>query len=205
VIAPVEPRSTRRELAQRGLAATASVAALTAVGACSAAAAAATPQSDAGVLGRVLAVEDLVVVAYRQALRSGALRPRVGRQVREILAQELEHVATLQRELERIGAPVPAAPHDLATAQRALAGHHMHTSLEALRTQNDCLKLLIDVESVAEGAYFAAIGALTDPALLRTSAGIMGCEAQHWTVLSAARHNGDVTFSVPYPFVEGST
>jgi hypothetical protein len=162
-------------------------------------------ESDAEVLGRTLKVEILLVVAYHQVLASGALKPAVVPQVREILGQELEHVATLQRELKRTGAPVPAAPRDLVAAQRALAAHHVSTSLQGLRTQNDCLKLLIDVESLAEGAYFDAIGKLTDASLLRASGEMMGCEAQHWTVLSAIRHPGEVFFSVPYPFVQGST
>ena len=74
-----------------------------------------------------------------------------------------------------------------------------------LHTQNECLKLLVDVETVAEDAYFVAIGKLRDPGLMRLSAQIMGCEAQHWTLLSAARHHGDVMMTVPYPFVGGTS
>jgi hypothetical protein len=196
----MELRRTRRELFG-GAAAVATVLATAQSGR----AADLAPANDAEVLGQALIVESLLVVAYRQVLASGALRPNVARQVDEILGQELEHVATLRRELKRIGAAVPAGPRDLAAAHRGLAAHHVYTNLQALRTQNDCLKLLIDVESVAEGAYFDAIGKLSDPSLLRTSAEIMGCEAQHWTVLSAARHHGEIIYSVPYPFVQGST
>jgi hypothetical protein len=93
----------------------------------------------------------------------------------------------------------------VASAQRALARRHVSASLTKLDTQRKCLRLLIDVESLAEGAYFAAITNLRDPVLVRTSAEIMGCEAQHWTLLSALQHHGDVDRAVPYPFVQGSS
>lgn len=163
------------------------------------------PESDMAILARMLKVEQWVVVAYRRALSSGKLEPRLSSRVAAILGQELVHVTTLRRALASRGAPIPPPPRDVAAAQRGLATRHMYTSLTELRDEKACLKLLIDVESVAEGAYFEAIGKLTDPALLRMSAQIMGCEAQHWTVLSAVRHHGDVLISVPYPFVEGST
>ena len=93
----------------------------------------------------------------------------------------------------------------MVTAQRGFAAHHMYTSLTKLPSQNACLKLLIDVETVAESAYLEAIAKLGDARLLRISAEIMGAEAQHWTALSSVRHHGDVMMSVPYPFVGGST
>ena len=101
------------------------------------------------------------------------------------------------------GSAAPSTPG--ANAQRALAVTHVTRSLTELHTQRDCLKLLIDVESVAEGAYFLAIGKLGDRGRVRTAAGIMGCEAQHWTILSGVLNGGNVLRSVPYPFVAGST
>ena len=194
---------TRRELVG---AAAGSAAALSALSwPASASADSGPPESNAALLGRALRVEQLVVIAYRRVLASGALEAKVARQVEEILGQELVHVATLERELSALGASPPAPPRDLAAAQRALATHHMYTSLSDLRNQKACLKLLVDVESVVEGAYFRAIGKLTDPRLLRMSAQILGCEAQHWTALASIRHHGDVEIAVPYPFVGGST
>ncbi len=40
--------------------------------------------------------------------------------------------------------------------------------------------------------------------LARTCAEIMGCEAQHWTVLSGFLNHRDATKAVPYPFVAGT-
>src|SRR2546421_67738 len=90
------------------------------------------------------------------------------------------------------------------SAQRGLSVHHVPRSLTQLGTARDCLKLLIDVESVAEGAYFDAVASLGDAGRMRTAAEIMGCEAQHWTVLSGLLNRFNVLRSVPYPFVAGS-
>jgi hypothetical protein len=168
-----------------------------------AARAASAPPTDADVLRRTLQIERVVVVAYRRAIASGALTPPLARQLEQILGQEQQHVAILQAALRSLGEPPPAPPRDLAAAQRVLTAHHVDASLIALHNQDQCLRLLVDVETLAEEAYFVAVGQLSDAALLRTSTQIMGCEAQHWTVLSSARHHGDVKISVPYPFVGG--
>jgi Ferritin-like domain len=165
----------------------------------------APPASDVRLLKRTLTTEQLVVVAYRHTLASGKLEPGTAQLVRRILGQELVHVATLERALLALGAEPPEPHGDLVSAQRGFAIHHMYTSLTELPDQNACLRLLVDVESVVEGAYFEAIGKLTDAQLLRMSCAIMGCEAQHWTLLSSVRHHGDVLITVPYPFVGGST
>lgn len=201
--AAVHLKQTRRELV--GGAALAAFAGAAAALPDAALAEGSPSDGDIRVIARTLGIEQLVVVAYRHALASRKLDPGTARLVRRILDQELAHVATLERALRTLGAVPPAAPRDLVAAQRGFADHHMYTSLTALPDQNACLRLLVDVESVAEGAYFEAIARLTDARLLRTSCAIMGCEAQHWTLLSAARHHGDVLITVPYPFVGGST
>jgi len=190
---------TRREL----VASAGTIAIAGALGAEIAAARAAAP-GDAVVLERTLKIEHLVVTAYRTALASRRLQAAVASRVEQMLRQELEHVALLEHALRRLGASAPPAPADLAASERALAAHHVGASLAGLDTQKQCLKLLIDIETLAEDAYFQAVGKLKDPALVRMSAQIMGCEAQHWTVLSAARHHGDVKLAVPYPFVGGT-
>jgi hypothetical protein len=77
-------------------------------------------------------------------------------------------------------------------------------SLTDLRTQNACLKLLVDLESVAEGASYTPIKHLRRPELVQLCARIMACEAQHWTVLSGLRNPGQYVKAVPWPYVFGS-
>jgi ferritin-like protein len=193
--------TSRRELVRGGIAA-AAAAAVTLARPPASAARAVPADSDATVLAATLRVEQLLVIAYRSVLGSGVVTAAVRRRLEAMLAQELQHVAGLERSMRALGAPAPRI--GIRAAQKMLAAHHVHVSLTGLRDQHECLKLLIDVESLAEGAYFAAIAKLSDPALIRDSTEAMGCEAQHWTVLSALRHHGDVTRSVPYPFVQGS-
>jgi hypothetical protein len=198
-------RTTRRELVRGGLAAGVGGALGRSILAAPVASAAAGSAGDADVLSKTLSVEQLVVFSYQRAVGSGALESGVAGQIRGMLSQELRHVATLESVLRSLGARIPAAPRDVASAQRALATHHVVRSLTDLHTQFNCLKLLIDVESVAEGAYFSAIASLSDPGRVRTAAGIMGCEAQHWTIISELLNDYNVMRSVPYPFVAGST
>ena len=201
-------RATRRGLIKSGLAVGAggAFAGATVSAATSPAGwAASAPAGEAGVVSQTLSIEQLVVFAYQRALASGSLKSSVAAVIGGMLSQELHHLAVLEGELRSLGAPIPTPPRDAASAQRALAKHHVYRSVSELHTQRDCLKLLIDVESVAEGAYFSAVGKLGDQGRIRTAAGIMGCEAQHWTILSGLLNNYNVQRSVPYPFVAGST
>jgi Ferritin-like domain len=81
----------------------------------------------------------------------------------------------------------------------------VNASLTDLHARADCLRLLVDLESVAEGAYFTALKTLGSTELIRLSAEAMACEAQHWTVLSGLRNPGIYVKSVPWPFVTGSS
>lgn len=200
------PSATRRELLRTGLEAGAAAAAGVGISAALAPVAQATSapsQDEARALAHALEIEQLVVLAYRRALSSGVLRPPVKGQLQTHLAQELEHVAVLERAAAERAMNIPASP-SLASGQAELSGHGIPWSLTRIRSQHDCLKLLVDVESLAENAYFQAVGRLQDLKLARTCAEIMGCEAQHWTVLSGFLNHRDAKKAVPYPFVQGT-
>ena len=167
------------------------------------ASAAAPAQIEARALTHVLQIEQLLVIAYRQVVGAGVLRPGVDGQMRTLLGQELQHVTLLEGALSSRGEIVPAPP-SLSEAQAALTRHQVHWSLEHLRSQHDALKLLVDIESLVENAYFRSIERVQDGKLVRTCAEIMGCEAQHWTVLSGLLNHEDATKAVPYPFVQGT-
>ncbi len=86
-----------------------------------------------------------------------------------------------------------------------LSKHNIPGSLTDLNSQNDCLRLLVDLESLAEGVYFTALKTLSKPGLQRLAAQIMACEAQHWTAVSGLRNPGQYVKAVPWPFVTGSS
>jgi hypothetical protein len=207
----VDRRATRRELVARTLrvaaGATAGATAGTATGlAVVAPPAAAEPvPSDTDVLSKTLAVERLMVLAYRRVLDSGTLGPDAKQAITPLLAHELEHVSALAAQLQAMRAPAPTGPLDIKAADAMLAKHHVPGSLGDLHTRHDSLRLLVDLESVAEGAYYTALLTLGSADLVRLSAQIMACEAQHWTVVSGLRNPGDYVKSVPWPFVTGSS
>jgi hypothetical protein len=163
----------------------------------------AAAQGEAEALTHALEIEQVVVISYRQVLGSGLLTPHVEGLLRTLLAQEDQHVRLLEHVLTNRGEIVPVAP-TIPEAQSALSRHQVHWSLTHMLNQHDCLKLLVDVESLVENAYFEAVGAVGGASLMRTCAAIMGCEAQHWTVLSGLLNHREATKAVPYPFVEGT-
>jgi hypothetical protein len=194
--------TTRRELVRGGVG-LAAAGSLLAGAAPSEAAAPAVSQL--GALAHALEMERLSVIGYERVLASGALSSAVRPQLQEQLAQDRQHVTTLEHVFKRSGAPLPQGPADVGAAQALLSLHQVHRSLTNLPTQYDCLRVMIDIESLAEGAYYKALPRLSDPTLIRTSAAIMGSDAQHWSVLSGIQHKGDITQSVPFPFVYGAS
>jgi Ferritin-like domain len=161
--------------------------------------------SDSETLGKVLEVERLVVLGYRQVLASGALGPDVNAALEPFLAHELEHVATVAAHLKALGATADTSPLDAKTGGALLGKYHVPGSLTDLHGRKDGFRLLVNLESVAEGAYFTALKTLGTEELQTMSAQAMACEAQHWTVLSGLRNPGLYVKSVPWPFVTGSS
>lgn len=198
-------RATRRELIAGAVGAALGAGGLGAGGLGAAAAYADTPApSDAELLGQSLQVERLMVLGYRRVFATGLLTPAIQRAIASHLGHELAHVAALAARLEALGAPAPTGPLDAKTAADVMGQYHVSDSLPDLHTQNDCLKLLVDLESVAEGIHYTALKDLRSPGLQRLSAQIMACEAQHWTVLSGLRNPGQYVKAIPWPFVYGT-
>lgn len=196
----LQRRATRRELI---VGAAGAALGAGAVGAESAVADTPAP-SDAELLGKALEVERLVVLAYRRVFASGLLTRAIQRAIAPHLGHEVAHVKAVAAQLEKLGAPAPTGPLDLKAAADVMARYHASDSLTDLHSQNDCLKLLVDLESVAEGVYYTALKDLRSPVLQHLSAQIMACEAQHWTVLSGLRNPGQYVKAIPWPFVYGT-
>jgi hypothetical protein len=165
--------------------------------------AAATGQGDADQLRAILSVELLVVFAYQQVFVSGKLGPDADPAVRQMLDQEQTHIDTLTGDLLKLGQQPPGGPSNLAAAEAELSVLHGSGSLASLRTEQDCLSLLMGLEEIAQAAYYLALSKLTDPMLSKTAAAILATEGQHATVLSNLLHPGDIDKAVPGAFVEG--
>jgi hypothetical protein len=194
---------TRRELIA-GAAAAATGATIFGVAGAGGALAETPAPSDAELLGKSLQVERLMVLGYRRVFATGLLTPAIQRAIASHLEHELAHLAALAAALKSLGASPSTGPLDLDAASQVMADHHVPASLTDLHTQNDCLKLLVDLESAAEGAHYTALKDLRLPAHQNLSVQIMACEAQHWTVLSGLRNPGQYVKAIPWPFVFGT-
>jgi hypothetical protein len=159
--------------------------------------------SDAALLERIVSVEQLIAFAYDHVVANIQLSELAAGLVRDFASQEHEHVGLLGSALRALGHAPPPAPTDAGAVSRQLAALHGSGSLTAFRRQIGALEYLIGIETVAEGAYYAATSKLADPNLVVLAAGILGCEAQHWTTLNELLHPGDVLQADPYSSVHG--
>ncbi|MGZ4182093.1 MAG: ferritin-like domain-containing protein [Solirubrobacteraceae bacterium] len=198
---PQQP--TRREL-MAGVAAGAGLLAIGASALGAADAEAAAPQTDAELIRAILSVELLVVFSYEQVLSSGKLSPASEHVIRQLLDHEHTHVDVLSADLEELGQEPPDPPASVTDADAELSVLHGSARLASLHSEDDCLRLLEQVESLAQGAYYVSMSKFADVKLARTCASILGAEAQHYTALAGLLHPGDINKAVPGPFVEGS-
>jgi Ferritin-like domain len=199
------PTTTRRQMLCAALALAVAEAEL--AGAPGAAQAATTPPTDGQVLAIILGIELLLVFAYRQALASDVLTGGAGALFHHLLGQEHEHARAISAELTRVGgATPPQEPATIAAADQELVAYRIPGTFTGTHKQRDWLRLMIGIESVAERAYWRAMGTVQDGELLRLCAEIMANEAQHWTLLSMTLHptEDEVNNWVPSAFVEGA-
>jgi Ferritin-like domain len=198
-----EQQPTRRELITGAVAgAGAWVIGASALG--TAVAEAAAPQTDAELIRAILSVELLVVFSYEQVLSSGKLSAESEHVIRQLLDHEHTHVDVMAADLEELGQEPPDPPASVTDADAELSVLHGSARLGSLNSEEDCLRVLEQVESLAQGAYYVSMSKFADVTLARTCASILGTEAQHYTALAGLLHPGDINKAVPGPFVEGS-
>jgi hypothetical protein len=151
------------------------------------------------VVANAIDLEQLAAFSCETVIASGLLRHRARSLVQRVRSDELAHQRALQRFTRQ---PAPG-PLNAQSADQGLSRHGIHRDLRHLRTEHDCIALLLDLESVAEGTYFDAISRLADGRLLVLAAEIMASEAQHFAALTEVLHPGDVSRAAPDPFVKG--
>jgi len=204
----VQPQTaTRRQLVSRLIA----IGGLTAAGAAAVAApepsradaAVAPAPSDGELVREMLAAEMLAIAVYEGVLGSRLLTAQPEHTARRALAQERAHVRALMPALEKLGGAMPPGLIGTAAVDKTLADHRIAGRLDRLRTEHDCVSLLLDLESDVQSTYFKAMSKIQNRGLMRLAAQIMANEAQHATAISEARRPGDIGQAVPYAFVEG--
>jgi fermentation-respiration switch protein FrsA (DUF1100 family) len=111
------------------------------------------------------------------------------------------HVAALRGAGARGGISVlsPGPALDRALVQQRITGRPGR-----LRGERDALNLLLDVERIAIGAAYVALGTVTDPDVSLLLAQLMASGAQHEAVLHEALHPGDIVGAIRYGIVQGT-
>jgi hypothetical protein len=72
-----------------------------------------------------------------------------------------------------------------------------------VRTSDDALRLIYDVEAMVIGRCWEALHTLADPALIQSTAAIMASEAQHASAVGGLLHPGKWDRVVPVGLVKG--
>jgi hypothetical protein len=109
------------------------------------------------------------------------------------------HVGALRAAGARGGTPPSGASLERALARQEIPGRPGH-----LRGERDGLNLLLDVERVAIGAAYLALGAVHAPPTSTLLAQLMASGAQHEAALHEALHPGDVAGAIRYGIVQGT-
>lgn len=161
------------------------------------------PKSAPELLAELLAVEQLLIIAYGRAVASGLLSARVQGVAERVLAQEGEHERAVARALRAAGGTALRPLHGDGAIDKALHDLKVSGRITALRNEHDCVHLLLEVEMAAEGAYYEAISQFDSLPLTQLAVSILASEAQHQTAISEARRPGDASQSVPTSFVKG--
>lgn len=163
----------------------------------------ASPAQERRLLLDLLDVELLAVKVYALAGASAHVSTGGRALARRVEDQELSHAAALAR-LSGLVAPRRPALSTTA-AEAALAGHGITVTFSSLTSERQWFTLLERLESALEGAYFKALGRLSDPAHATLAARILASEAQHSTLLFSFRNPQNVDLAVAVGLVEGST
>lgn len=194
-------RRTRRELIAGALAAGSAGA----LGFAAPALGAQTPVDDHSLLNSALQYEQLALLAMRHVLTLPSMAGPGHRLVRHLIGHERAHAHVLAEQLVGLGYAPPSPPTSLQAVDQALSAHNMSGHLATVSTLKDAVQILLDVEALCEGAYYTAVGKLSDPGAMVLAAQALGCEAQHATLLSALLPKADIKQTVPYWYVSGVT
>ena len=198
----MSPRSTRRQLMAGSLGALAGLA-----GVSTSAQAAGAGQGhtlpawvqDGKLLQDLLSAERTLIYACEAVLQSGKLHQAARELVLLHLAHDEIHVATLSSRLHALRLP---AEHSKPTAP--FPPKDVAALFTNVKHESDALQGLVQVENLAQYAYFNAAGSFSEVSLALLAAQILACEAQHWSLLETLLHKGNPTVAVPHPFVRGA-
>jgi hypothetical protein len=154
-------------------------------------------------LGTLLEVDQLALFVVGHLISGSTLNPAAAGVARRIQQHEQSHVQLLTIGAARLGQTPRPAPRTAGEADRRLATLNASGRLAHVRTSDDGLRLIYDVESMVIGRCWKVLHTLTDAPLIRTIAQIMASEAQHASAIGGLLHPGKWDRVVPVGSVEG--
>jgi rubrerythrin len=125
-------------------------------------------------------LEEAAALAYESAADARGLDADLKRTFERFREQEQAHATALRSALDSLGFDLPDELTDPADSD------HLD-GIEDLKSANDYLAFLVDLEQEQVRYYASDAPSLDSEDLIRTSAEILGCQAQHLVVLREAQ------------------
>jgi hypothetical protein len=125
-------------------------------------------------------LEQATAVAYETAAEAKGIDGELKRTFERFQEQEQAHATALRSALDSLGFDLPDELSDPAQSD------HLD-GIDNLKSENDYLAFLVDLEQEQVRYYASDAPPLDSEDLIRTSAEILGCQAQHVVVLREAQ------------------
>ena len=125
-------------------------------------------------------LEQATALAYETAAEAKGVDGELKRSFELFRDQEQAHASALRQALDSLGFDLPDELTDPAQSDQL-------NGIERLKTPNDFLAFLVDLEQEQVSFYVEQGPPLDSEDLLRTTAEILGCQAQHVVVLREAQ------------------
>jgi rubrerythrin len=125
-------------------------------------------------------LEQAAALAYETAADAKGIDAQLKRTFERFQEQEQAHATSLRSALDSLGFDLPDELTNPADSD------HLN-GIEGLKSANDYLAFLVDLEQEQVRYYASDAPALDSEDLIRTSAEILGCQAQHLVVLREAQ------------------
>lgn len=125
-------------------------------------------------------LEQAAALAYETAAEAKGLDADLNRTFERFRDHEQAHATGLRSALDSLGFDLPDELTDPADSDRL-------DGIKDLRSANDYLAFLVDLEQEQVHYYASDAPTLDSEDLIRTSAEILGCQAQHLVVLREAQ------------------
>jgi hypothetical protein len=162
------------------------------------------PPDDATLLTTALQYERLTVLAYDHLVALPGLSAHERHILRGLARQDRAHARALESEMTARSLALPAPPSGPADVDAALSAKHMKASVVRATDLKGAVLALLDIEALAQGAYYLLIRDAREPALALRATQALSTEAQHSTLLTQLVST-DIMQSVPTWYVTGVT